>query len=161
MGYGEIQPNPLAKLKEKLYDFQIPLQTTEYEKLAIGQIQREQAIFKKELWGHFSGIATSGNVDNYERALMPSEGELKRADKIRDSEIAKLITKRAILPDQDDEVIWLAMQIVTPQVFEVVCTWLREKEKVELESKIREYYPIFNSSNYLDRDRNKIVVVKE
>lgn len=46
-------------------------------------------------------------------------------------------------------------------MFEVVCTWLREKEKVELESRIREYYPILNSGNYLDRDRNKIVVVKE
>lgn len=31
----------------------------------------------------------------------------------------------------------------------------------ELESKIRDYYPLFNSSNYLDRDRNKIVVVKQ
>lgn len=45
---------------------------------------------------------------------MPSEGELKRADKVRDSEIAKLITKRAVLPNQEDEIIWLAMQIVTP-----------------------------------------------
>lgn len=66
------------------------------------------------MWGHFSGISTVGNVDNYERALMPSEGELKRADKVRDSEIAKLITKRAVLPNQEDEIIWLAMQIVTP-----------------------------------------------
>lgn len=45
MGYGEIQPNPLAKLKEKNYDFQIPLQTADYEKLALSQIQREQTIF--------------------------------------------------------------------------------------------------------------------
>ena len=45
---------------------------------------------------------------------MPSEADLKKGDKIRDSEIAKLITKRASLPNQQDEIIWLAMQIVTP-----------------------------------------------
>lgn len=115
MGYGEIQPNPLAKLKEKIYEFQMPLQTPDYEKMALSQIQREQAIFKKEMWGHFAGMpTTSENVDNYERSQMPSEFDLKKSDKTRDSEIAKLITKRAGLPNQDDEIIWLAMQIVSP-----------------------------------------------
>jgi len=42
-----------------------------------------------------------------------------------------------------------------------VCNWLREKDMVELESKVRDYYPIFNSTNYLDRDRKQILVVKE
>ena len=113
------------------------------------------------MWGHFAGIATSGNVDNYERSQMPTEGDLKKSDKLRDAEIAKLITKRAVLPNQEDEILWLAMQIVTPTVFEVVCNWLREKDMVELESKVRDYYPVFNSTNYLDRDRKQILVVKE
>ena len=160
MGYGEIQPNPLAKLKEKAYDFEIPLQTPDYQGLAQSQIQREQSIFLKEFWGHYAGITTGQDVDNYERTLMPNEASLKKDEKKRDAEIAKLITKRSDL-GQDDEILWLAMQIVTPQVFEVVCSWLRQNDKMVLESKIRDYYPTFNSSNYLDRERNKIVIIKE
>lgn len=57
--------------------------------------------------------------------------------------------------------LWLAMKIVTPKVLEVVCSWLRNRDMHVLESKVRELYPLFNSSHYLDKNDKKIMVIKE
>jgi len=70
-------------------------------------------MFLKEYWGHFSGIQTSGDVNNFERTLMPSEEMIKKDKKNRDKDIAKLIMNKAN-SGCEQEVIWLAMRIVSP-----------------------------------------------
>jgi hypothetical protein len=105
-------------------------------------------------------MSTAGNVKNFDRTLMPSEGSLKKDIKTRDKSLAKLIMVKAN-EGFDDEVIWLSMHIITPQIVEVVCSWLRSQNKHVLESQIREKYPYFNAGHSLDRNKNQVLVIKE
>lgn len=45
-------------------------------------------MFRRDFWGQFAGMKTDGDVDNYERTLMPSEVLIKKNTKKRDAEIA-------------------------------------------------------------------------
>jgi len=149
LGYGEEEPNPLANHTPKKHDLKIPLTTPDYSIAAMGMIQREQMIFRKDVWGHMAKCMINDVMD-HERSQMPDQKDINKTSMDLDKLKVNLV-REALMKNDEEKAIWIALQIQKPKVFELCCQLVARLDKPMFLDKIRTIYQKFGAAHFFSR----------
>ena len=156
LGYGELEPNPLARLQPREYNLGLLLQgghSADYCKVANKAIQEKQLKFRKKVWGHMSGCSVStGNHFDHQRAQMPDFKQEQKHSKALDTEKLNLV-RIAVNQKKFDLASWIAMQIHSRKMFELCCQLLSKMGKQKLVNRIRSEYQKVGAAHFLQNGR--------
>jgi hypothetical protein len=149
LAYGESEPNPLAQHRPKKIELKIPFTTPEYVNVAMAAVQNKQRKFQNEIWGHMSKCQTF-DVFDFQRKEMPNRLDLKKSGIELDRMKVNLV-RESIMRGQEEEALWVALQIKNPKVFEVCCKLVAGLDKPKFLDKLRNMYPKEGASHFYEK----------
>lgn len=151
LGYDETEPNPLADHIPKQYDIEIPFSTPDYNKLGFQIIQNEHIEFRSDVWGHMAHCLVQNPEDN-ERTRMPDQ---KACDKERQKLEKELVNlcRLNLLNGNEDEALWLALQIRDETIFEACCKLITKMNKPSFLERLRDTYQKLGAKYFQDKEK--------